>query len=349
MSVLRPVVLWTLVALYASLSAAGSARGESGAYAVSSEVGTVTDLERDRAIAYTLYYPEQFPGAAYILLFSHGGAGSASGHTRYRHFGERWAAAGYIGLHINHLESADGATHRADRPKDVSFVIDALQSGLLQMPFDFEGSLILDRFGHSGHSYGAYTSMALAGGQYAFAPNFRDARIVAFAPVSPQGAGQFGAYDLGPPNNTWSEINLPMLNIVGGDEIDTNAIGTIQEAGWRLTPFERYPMVGDKFQIILPDQDHADLGAFPSEPVGFYLGENTRLFFDVYLRNRVSGVCAIGLAPSFPGEIREGKPALGEGLAEICPPPIGVPEPQIRFALWIAIPALLLASKPNLA
>lgn len=339
------MVRFSLILFWSLLVLADPAR----AYLVGASTGSLFDAGRARTLPYTLYYPLDFEGPTRVLLFSHGGPGSPTAHSSYSHFGTHWAAAGYIGIHVGHLESSVPGTHRLDRPEDVSFVIDALESGDLLMPSDFSGELLLDRFGHAGHSFGAYTAMALAGGDYVLAPDFRDPRIVAIAAISPQGAGQFGAYDGGGLTHTWAEIEIPALNVVGFDEKDTNALGTIFEIDWRLTPFERYPATGDKFQVVLPDQDHQDVGAFPTETIAQYLGENTRRFFDVYVNADPSGVCSIGLSPPFPGQTLEGLPDLEAAIAAPCPPPIGVPEPDLSPAIAASLCLLgcLAGPKPD--
>lgn len=339
MKIARPLSVLTEIPtlLFCMVFLAGAAP----AYEVALETGSVFDPGRSREIAYSLYFPEDFSGIAPVLLFSHGGAGTPFGHTLYPHYGEHWAAAGYIGLHVNHLPSAIPGTHRIDRPADVSFILDALQSGELEMPAAFLGTPRLDQFGHAGHSFGAYTSMALAGGDFLLAPDFRDDRIVAIAPISPQGPGQFGAYDNGPSDNTWAGVEIPSLNIVGEAEKDTNALGTIFEIDWRLRPFERFPAIGDKFQAVLPGQDHADVGASPEATIAAYLGENTRRFFDVYLKGETDEVCLIGRLPSIAGQELEGRPDLVANVAAECPPPIGVPEAGFPASVALAAGGLI--------
>lgn len=305
-------------------------------YEVASFTSAVFDAARSREIAYTAYYPIDFSGVASVLVFSHGGTGSTFGHTLYPYYGTHWAAAGYLAIHVNHRPSSFPTPHTFDRPADVSFVLDQLQAGTLPLPPDLGGSLDLSAFGHAGHSYGAYTSMALAGGDFEGAPSFRDERIVAIAPISPQGAGQFGAYDDGPMDDTWASIGIPAFDLVGGDEKDSNALGTIIEQDWRLTPYERYPDVDDKYQSILPGLDHAQMGVFANASTQTYLAENTRLFFDVYLKGETAGTCLIGTSPPFEGQVLGARSDPTSGLATRCPPPIGVPEPPFASSFALA-------------
>ena len=314
-----------------SLAPAGVRGAESS---VASFVAAVFDASRNREIAYTLYYPEDFTGTAPVLLFSHGGLGSADGHTRLGHLGSGWAAGGYVAIHVNHLPSNPGIPHRVDRPLDVSFVLDALEAGELPLPAEFAGTLDLGAFGHGGHSFGAYTSMALAGGIYPPFQDFRDPRIVAIAPLSPQGADQFGAFDDGPTDNTWAGITLPVFSFVGGDEIDTNVLGTIEQEGWRRVPFDRFPAFDDKLLAILPDTDHGEMGDQGDATTQAYLAAQTRRFFDVYLRGHTSKACSLGSDPIFLDQQLEAKSDPSAGLITACPPPLGLPEPK-PLAPWL--------------
>ncbi|MEM7408854.1 MAG: hypothetical protein AAF430_01295 [Myxococcota bacterium] len=328
-----PSWAWIATLLFGlGLGVPGTAQAE---FTVASFVASVFDTARGREIAYTLYYPEAFSGTAPVLLFSHGGTGSIDGHTRLGHFGTGWAAGGYVAIHLNHLPSAPGVPHRVDRPLDVSFVLDALQDGSLHLPAEFGGELALDTFGHGGHSFGAYTSMALAGGVYPPFGSLRDPRVVAIAPVSPQGADQFGAFDDGPADNTWAGIELPVFSFVGGDEMDTNAIGTIQQEGWRRVPFDRFPSFDDKLLAVLPGNDHGEMGNQGDAVTQAYLATQTRRFFDVYLRGHTSQACALGSDPVFPDQQLEAKSDPLAGLVVLCPPPLGLPEPRSQWALLL--------------
>jgi len=143
--------------------------------------------------------------------------------------------------------------------------------------------------------------------------------------------------DTGSSGSTWDGIFTPAYNLIGGDETDTNALGTFFFEGWRLTPFLRYPSSDDKFQVILPGQDHLGMGELASPAVQEYLAENTRLFFDVYVRRQTSRACGIGTSPAFEGQFLSVKSEEAGGLAFACPPPIGVPEPSFPLGMTCAL------------
>ena len=107
----------------------------------------------------------------------------------------------------------------ADRPRDVSHILDRIAAADLPLPPVLAGKIDLGRVGHIGHSYGAYTTMALAGGVFDNGqPSFLDARILAHVALSPQGQGNIGSYDDGPDDNTWRGITKPMFNLIGERE-----------------------------------------------------------------------------------------------------------------------------------
>jgi hypothetical protein len=256
-------------------------------------VDGVTDDVRGREISYTAYYPEAFTGAAAVVLVSHGGQGSARGHTSLGHLGGHYASRGYLAIHIGHRTSPSNLEHRRDRPADVSFLLDRLEDGTLPLPAGFEGTADTSRVGHVGHSWGAYTAHAVGGGEFEHG-SFRDPRILAICPISPQGPEGFGAYDNGPDDNTWGEMEIPAFNLLG--EVEKNGpVGDLQKMeDWRLQPFLRYPAVGDKYLAVLPGQNHGQMGGSGSDEVKAYIAVNTGLFLDVYVRGRADSVCEIG-------------------------------------------------------
>lgn len=87
-----------------------------------------------------IYFPES-AGPFPVIVFSHGLGGSREG---YEYLGQYWAAHGYVSVHLQHIGSdellwKDGAGMQGlrggitiktalDRPRDVSFVIDQLQT-----------------------------------------------------------------------------------------------------------------------------------------------------------------------------------------------------------------------------
>lgn len=253
----------------------------------------VFDPRRRRDIGVRVSYPLGTVGLHSLVFISHGGLGADNGETLFEHLARELASSGMVAIQLGHRRSESTATHRLDRPLDVSFVLTALSTGDFELPDDFGGVVDTARVGHVGHSAGAYTSHALAGAEYPFQPS-HDPRIVAIAPISPQGVGdEFEAFDRGPGENTWATVRAPVFVLLGSEELDTNGLGTFIEVGWRLRPFDRYPDASDRLQVIVRGQDHLGMGSRGAAEVKTFIARNVRAFFDLYLRGR-GEPCAVG-------------------------------------------------------
>jgi predicted dienelactone hydrolase len=262
----------------------------------------LTDPARGRTLAFLIYLPQPVPARMPVIVVSHGGDGNTFGHTQFPHLGTAYASAGYLSVHINHRPSADGSAQVIDRPADVSFTLDALGAGLMPLPQNAYDALDLDRVGHTGHSFGAYTAHAVAGAVYTHG-TYRDERIDAVAPISPQGEGQFGAFNTSALVNTWVGIDVPTFDLVGELEISSDGLGNPEPEGWRLQPFSRYAGTADRFLSIVPGADHGAMGSQGDEPTQSYIAQNTLAFFDVYLRDRRGERRRIGLIEPLTGTV----------------------------------------------
>jgi predicted dienelactone hydrolase len=228
------------------------------------------DEARSRDVPVRVYVPDlpaDAPPAA-MIVFSHGLGGSREG---YAYLGQSWAQHGYVSVHVQHPGSDDAvwrdqprdrrmkamrqaATdlhNAADRPRDVSFAIDQMLAlnAKADSPLLAQSGAIVridpNRIGVGGHSFGAYTTLAViglrpggrlgggqsSGGGLAEKWSFTDPRIkaavVMSAPVSPvqarNAAWAFGA------------IAVPALHLTG--EHDNSQIGDT-EARDRRVPFD---------------------------------------------------------------------------------------------------------------
>jgi poly(3-hydroxybutyrate) depolymerase len=257
--------------------------------------GEVLDTARNRRIPYRVYAPAGPSGKVPIILVSHGGDGNARGYLSAPHLGTTFAAGGFVAIHIGHLPSANALVHQNDRPADVTFLLDQLAAGRVAMPVGFVGTPDLDRVGHTGHSYGAYTSHAVAGATYR--RTHTDPRIDAIAPISPQGPDQFGAFDRGPTDSTWTTVTVPVYDLVGGDEVDSNAVDSLSRPGWRLVPFDRYQGTADTFLSIIDGQVHSDMWNTGSADVEQFIATQILAFMQRYVAGdgRVDA-CSIGVS-----------------------------------------------------
>lgn len=285
--------------------------------------GRLHDSARKREIGFLIRYPKAREGLIPIVLLSHGGYGNSFGQYALGDLATSYARLGFLAVTIGHRPSANEIQHRYDRPLDVSFVIDALVrvraaslripggggEDALPMPGDFKGVPDVDHIGLIGHSFGAYTAHAVGGAD--FSPtmgirNFRDPRVDAIVPISPQGFHRFGSYDEGPSNNSWSDIRIPVYLICG----------ELEGPEWRRQPFDRYPACGDKFLTVGKGQGHNIING--DQKAKRLLSLNTALFFHTYLRGG-QGRDKIGTLAWLDGWTLERK--LDKAANAVHPPP----------------------------
>lgn len=186
------------------------------------DVVTVLDLPivatpayRDVAIA-----AGQFP----LVLFSHGNSG-----IRFQSFffAAHLASHGYVVASPDHhgntfVDLIDGIVDSGvatNRPLDMSFLIDQFLAFNTQEGNRFEGSILPDAIGASGHSFGGFTVFMLAG------PG-GDPRIKAILPQAP--AAVFT-------DDFLQAITIPVL-IIGGSIDETTEFEPNQQRPYDLLP-----------------------------------------------------------------------------------------------------------------
>lgn len=194
-----------------------------------------TDAARSRRVPAKLYLPTTQPdpakptaGKLPLVVFSHGIGGSRDG---YSYLGSYFAAQGFASLHVQHvgsdrqlwfgnplglllrLTSAAQESEALARVKDVGFALDQLLAG------PHASRLDASRITAAGHSYGANTTLLLAGAQVELqgrAISLRDPRISSAIVIS---APPF--YGLGSPQKILSGITIPTLHITAtADDIE---------------------------------------------------------------------------------------------------------------------------------
>jgi len=224
------------------------------------------DSARERTLPLKIRVPEG-DARAPLVIFSHGLGGSREGGNAW---GEHWSANGYLVIHVQHPGSdetlwkgegvgapkqrmARGATPEQllGRVDDVRFVIDELTR--LQTRSDTPAwikRVDLSRIAMTGHSFGARTTMALAGERFPGPiKSVADVRIGAFIAFSPTVQGA---------KKSWIErygsMTRPFLSVTGS--IDGDVMGTGSTATKRAALFEAQN-AGDKYRVIFADGDHA--------------------------------------------------------------------------------------------
>jgi len=166
-----------------------------------------------------------------LVLFSHGNGG-----IRFQSFffAAHLASHGYVVVSPDHhgntfLDALDGAEDpdsAVNRPLDMSFLIDELTVFASEPGHLFEGAIDLEKIGMSGHSFGGYTSLALAGPAFELG-TFTDPRIKAILPQAP---AAFFFED-----SFFAEVTVPTF-VIGGSLDETTPFPENQQQPFDLLP-----------------------------------------------------------------------------------------------------------------
>ena len=228
---------------------------------------TWTDAVRGRALPVRVRWPDaSLPapaGGRPVVLFSHGLGGTRAGGSVW---GEAWAAAGFVVVHLQHpgsdldavravagsfsdkqgLRRAAGPLQLLARLQDVVFALDEVA----RRHAAGDGGWTLVRptaVGMSGHSFGALTTLGTAGQRYAGHPGFQEPRLAAFIAFSPSPPAT------GDARQVFERIRAPMLCITGTR--DDDVMGTNATAARRIGMWDDLPP-GNKARLVLADADH---------------------------------------------------------------------------------------------
>jgi predicted dienelactone hydrolase len=199
-----------------------------------------------------------------------------------------------------------------NRPLDISFIIDSLPSIAANVPALRE-KMDRGRIGVAGHSFGAYTAMAVAGAVIHLpggkTRTFGDDRVKAFIAMSPQGQGGLGFWA-----DSWAPISRPMLTVSGSEDRELGG-GSPSE---RLQPFKHMPP-GGKFHVTVAGVTHMDFGdrrldGTPSpEKYHEFIKRVGLAFWDAALRDGDPSLAALALALGREGISDEGGALAGVG------------------------------------
>jgi hypothetical protein len=306
-----------------------------------------TDARRDRKVPVKIYFPKDATSACPVIVFSHGLGGS---RENYEYLGHHWAACGYVSVHVQHLGSdnsvwqdarpreamgrmraaAANLANATNRPADISFVIDRLEEenksgSVLKQRLD------LARIGVAGHSFGAFTTLAIAGEVFVTPAGRKatvvDPRVKAVIPMSspvPKNAARF--------DEAFGSVQIPCFHMTGTR--DASPIGDTSPEERRV-PFDHNHAL-NQFLLTFTDGDHMifsgrgrlfESGAEKEKDKDFQrlicVGSTT--FWDAYLKDDVAArawftgggfQAAVGDAGKFEMRIAPGKssPSPGAGM-----------------------------------
>ena len=271
-------------------------------------LGEWTDTARaNRAVPYKIYVaPAQ--GAQPVVIFSHGLGGNRDGaEYLLRHLAEN----GYATVAVQHagsdtpavfgaamaggnfdrgkmqdgIRQATTPSAAADRFGDIPFAIDELTK-MNAGDAKLRGRLDMNRLGMSGHSYGAVTTLALAG--QGFGPGarlaFGDRRIKAAIALSPNKPRQ------GDPAEQFASIRIPTFHMTGTQ--DRNPLDNNDPVENRQVPY-RSVKNADKFLVVFTGGDHMIFSGrrFQEEPrpgdAEFHalIRKSSLAYWDAYLKD----------------------------------------------------------------
>ncbi|MGB3533260.1 MAG: alpha/beta hydrolase [Microcoleaceae cyanobacterium] len=258
-----------------------------GSHPVEMQTSILFDASRNRRIPVDLYLPTPLknaglgqPSSMPVIVVSHG---LGADRTSYAEFGRHLASYGMAAALIQHPGSdteqvqalLSGAATEVfkvseflDRPKDISFLLDELERRNSAI---YNNQLNLDQVGVVGHSFGAYTALAIGGAQIDYKNleldclskfdsvnlarmfqcralelprreyDLRDSRVKAIMPINPVNSSIFGRQSL-------SQLNLPILwKTSGKDTVTPVASEQVRSFTWLNVP-EKY--------LLLAEGDH---------------------------------------------------------------------------------------------
>jgi predicted dienelactone hydrolase len=218
-----------------------------------------TDATRKRSLPLRAYLPTE-AGPRPTVLFSHGLGGSVAAGERWA---RDWAEHGLTVIIIQHpgsdesvwkdvpmlqrgkaLRNAANGTQLIARTGDVRFVVDMLIAGKAPLSQHVDPQ----RIGLSGHSFGAVTTMTVAGRSLPMiGTREADPRIRAFIAFSP-GGGE---------GNDYAAVTRPTMLITGTEDRSPIAADLTPEK--RAAVFDALP-AGNKYRLVLDGADHAFFG-----------------------------------------------------------------------------------------
>ena len=248
---------------------------------------TWQDIRHQRAVPVRVRWPQ---GAAPVdgwpvVIYSHGLGGSRAGGDVW---GQAWANAGFVVLHVQHagsdidavravassfrdraaLRTLGSADQLLARLQDVVFVLDeiARRKNLMSAIDKAWRFIRTDGVGVAGHSFGAHTTLGAGGQSYPGYEGIKESRIgglIALSPTMPAS---------GDAKRAFSAVTLPTLCITGTR--DSDVVGNGATPDQRAAVFGALP-AGNKAMLLLKDADHMTFGGstgrvagiLPREPV----------------------------------------------------------------------------------
>jgi pimeloyl-ACP methyl ester carboxylesterase len=293
----------------------------------------LVDAARGRKVLTRVYAPAD-PGRYPTIIFSHG---FSSDLGAFENTVRLWAQHGHVVLHPTHADSlaypdpivdpreaetvrrviagratgVDAETRRAfvrvmDNPfylehrlADVAFLLRSLRDGN-SLDERVVARVDMSRLGMAGHSYGAYTTLVIAGAKLERdSAALKDPLLRGFKAaiaISGQGSGRLFFAD-----RSFASISMPLFMITG-----TNDMGAADETPtWRHQAFRESPP-RFKYSAVLDGFGHREFDPPADDPVRGATGETLRAmqleFWGAFLCDRAEARDALAARAAGPQE-----------------------------------------------
>lgn len=308
----------------------------SGPFGTLKRTLTLRDEGRNRTFVADLHIPTPLkaagrgePDSVPVVVISHG---LAANRGNYADLGRHLASHGFLAVLPQHpgsdtdrlaavLSGEESSffdvTEFIDRPSDITYLLDELER---RNAVEFGGQLDLNRVGVAGHSFGAYTALAVGGAAIDFdnlrrectdafdsvnlalmfqcralelpqqSYPFRDERVKAIFPINPVNSSIFGRESLG-------RIDIPILwKTSGEDTVAPVAWEQVRSFTWLRSP-SRYLLLAEGDHHVNLNLSAVNLAVSsslqeivepPPEVVGDYINAFGLAFFKVYLENDIA-------------------------------------------------------------
>ena len=233
---------------------------------------TWQDARRQRAVPVRIRWPQgAAPAGGWpVVIYSHGLGGSRAGGDVW---GQAWAAAGFVVLHLQHagsnidavravassftgraaLRTLGGADQLLARLQDVVFALDEMARRKKDDNAQEKAWRMVraDAVGMAGHSFGAHTTLGVAGQSYPGYTGMKDPRISALIALSP------ALPAVGDAVKAFTAVTQPALCLTG--TLDADVVGNGATPDKRAAVFGALP-AGNKAMLLLKDAGHMTFG-----------------------------------------------------------------------------------------
>ncbi len=259
--------------------------------------------QQHRSVPIRIRIPRGTTGRLPLILWSHGGGLQDSGRMLNGTWGRTLARAGYIVIHMSHLDNTPAqraavclefaAANQQEctslpmatvyQPRDANVVLASLNWLEQNIP-ELNGRIDYTKIAAAGWSGGSMTAIALAGARFRLTNASNDVGFAnplpkVFLANSPQGPDYIGFKQ-----DSWREISRPVLVATGAGDSSSG-----EDAASRLVAFQMMPG-GGKYQLYInhPATIHSTFNLENDDYPQFaqWLASYTLAFFDYYLKSK---------------------------------------------------------------